>query len=545
MACICWKAISPTVNSASACLKQKQFQKSTHPSWKPPSKWNPPPAQNFISIVRAGNLRRPLPLPASRSRTLPGWTRQRTQLLNGGAEGSHPIAAITINGKPEFIELAAPHRQFQLELPLQEGRNPIHILAEDITGHQTATNLVLMADWTPPQIHLHRTGTALSITFRDNLELHQLEINNRTLSPSGKEYTTDCPRLSGEPLRLTASDCAGNRVEWTLTEKELQHLAQTTQAAPPRLHLTDAGKTLTLYNPEYALDLRAEDDTSLRTVELNGKNLLTRTTPLFRTLCRIPLSEGTNRLALVAEDFDGNHNEEQITVIYRRPEYLDRIYRLATTLSPLAGEIPDPVFAQRVNLLIGHELIHDPIRFYLLAAENETRFLSKEKALSSTDLADPRATLKEGKKLNADLSFITRVLDDAPGYTIYTQVLDTHSGDELFIEDIYLEDRGLLPQQINGLVMKIEQHFPLIQASVRQKDNHFLINAGAEQGAESGMRFIVIRSEGDFEQGRVVRTGNQPAELVISKVESTSARVIMPKGQIKNSVRAGDFVFSR
>jgi len=477
--------------------------------------------------------------------TLPYWTNQRTLLLEGTALGLNPIATISINGEPEFIELAIPRRHFRRELPLQEGRNEIHLVADDIAGNQTETNLVLMADWTPPRIHLSHTGSALTLFFQDNLGLHQVQINNRTVTPSGKEHTLTCPLISDEPLQLTASDRAGNRIEWTISKRELRHLAQIKEAAPPRLHVTDAGKTVTLYNPEYALDLRAEGDTTLSAVELNGKNLLTQTTPLFRTLRRIPLSLGYNRLELRAEDIDGNHTEELITVIYRQPEYMDRIYRLATALSPLAGEIPDPAFARRVNHLIGHELTLDPVRFHLLAAKDETRHLLKEQTLSGSELADPRVLLKQGRQLDADLIFITRVLSDGPGQTIYTQVLDTSSGEELFVEDVYLEDLRLLPQQLRGLIMKIEQRFPLIQARIQQQDKRLTIDAGEKNGAQKGMRLLVIRSDGSFEQGRVVLAGNHPAELVISEVESENARVIIPPGYTKHSAQPGDYVFSR
>ena len=141
--------------------------------------------------------------------------------------------------------------------------------------------------------------------------------------------------------------------------------------------------------------------------------------------------------------------------------------------------------------------------------------------------------------------FITRVLSDGSGQTIYTQVLDTDSGEELFIEDVYLEDLSLLPQQLGGLVMKIEQRFPLILASVQRRNKELSIDAGERNGAQKGMRFLVIRSDGPFEEGRVLREGSHLAELVISEVELENARVILPRGQTKGSIQPGDYVFSR
>ena len=141
--------------------------------------------------------------------------------------------------------------------------------------------------------------------------------------------------------------------------------------------------------------------------------------------------------------------------------------------------------------------------------------------------------------------FITRVLSDGLGQTVYIQVLDTRNGEELFIEDIYLEDPRLLPQQLGGLIMKIEQRFPLIQSSVQELNQQLSIDAGEKSGVQKGMRFLVIRSDGSFQQGHVIHAGNHPAELVVSEIESESAMVIIPRKQPRHSARPGDYVFSR
>ncbi len=481
------------------------------------------------------------PPPAIRIPALPGWTSQRTITLQGSAAGSNRVAQVSINGEPEFIELAAAQVHFRRELRLKEGRNPIHIVAEDLSGRRTETNVTVMADWTAPEIHLRRSGAELAIDGKDNLGLRELRINGEVAAAQ----TFTLPANPDRPLRLDAVDRAGNRIEWSLSEKELRHLAQNQPAAPPRLQLADAGRTLTLYNSEYTLDLRAEDDTALRTAELNGCNLLAQPSPLFRTLRRIPLSPGTNLLALAVEDFDGNRTEERVTVIYRQPEYLDRIHRLAVTLPPLAGEIPDPAFARRVDRHMGHELTREPARFFLLAGHNETAQLQSEQALSESELADARARLEKGRRLDSDLVFVARVLSDAPGQTVYTQVIDAQTGTELFVEDIYVEDPARLPHQLGGLVMKIEQRFPLIRANLHRLENRLTIDAGKTNGAHQGMRFLVIRSAGSFEQGRVLQSGGHPVELVVSEVESDSARVIIPPGQTRHPIQSGDFVFTR
>lgn len=502
-------------------------------------------AKFYINAIHEQLAEAAAPPPTIRIAAFSDWTQQQNIVLEGTVQGTSRIANLTINDKSEFIELATKRVSFRKRLELKEGSNEVRVVAKDVAGKQTATNLVLYADWTTPQIYLQRTGPDLAITCRDNLELNQLRINDHTILPTAKEYTIHWTIKPDQSIRLAVSDHAGNQTDWTLSEKELLHMAQSQIARPPRLELDHAGKTLVLFNPEYELDIRAEDDTALKAVELNGEDLLTHFTPLFRTMHRIPLGMGTNVLTLTAIDFDENQIDAHISVIYRRPEYLDSIYRLAAMLAPLSGEIPTPMFAKRVGDLFVNELTIDPVRFYLLANEDEAGQLQQERMLSESELVDPRAILKTGKKLDADLLFITRVLSDAPGQTVYTEVIDAHSGETLFIEDIYLEDPILLPAQIGGLVMKIEQHFPLVQGRIQKMDKRLTIDAGEVNGTYKGMRMLVIRSKDSFRQGRVVHDGNHPLELVVSGVESETADVIIPRGQPRNSVLSGDYVFSR
>ncbi|QHI69069.1 tetratricopeptide repeat protein [Tichowtungia aerotolerans] len=500
-------------------------------------------ARFYLNRIREQQAIANAPPPQIKVTSPIGWTAERTLLLEGVATGSNAVAGLIVNDQPEFIELASRQVNFRRDIALQEGLNSIQITARDLSGKQTSANLEVIADWTPPQISLQRKKGSPTVICRDNLALGQIRLNGQEIAPSTNVWSLAIS--SGEPLQLSATDRSGNRVEWSLSAEETSYLTQNRPAAPPKLDIADSGKTITLYNPEYALDIRAEDDTALRSVELNGRPLLSADTPLFRTLCRIPLVPGTNRLALAAVDNEDNRVTRQVSVIYRPPEYLDSIYRLAATLPPLSGEIPDFEFGRHTESLLLSELTEEPVRFYLLAAKQESNLLMKEQLLSDSDLADPRARLEQNLKLDTDLRLVTRVLNDGRGHTLYTAVFDADSSEPLFVEDVYLENTDWLPQQVAGLIMKIEQRFPLIQARVAKDAQRLIIDAGEKDGAYKGMRFLVIRSDGGFEQGKVLQAGNRPAELVISKVESQTAFAILFGRHPDLAVRAGDYVFAR
>ena len=476
---------------------------------------------------------------------LPEWTMESTFSLNGVAVGSNHISSLTIGKTSEFIELVAPRYAFSKELSLKEGPNRIRIAATDTSGKQTITQLTLTADWTAPEILMERKGPNLVLHCRDLLGLRQLQLNGTPIVPTGNEHTLIYPAQSAVPLELTATDRAGNRTALYLSAKELRVIAQAGAPAPPVLEMIHAGQTLTQFVPEYELDIRAQDDTALKAIELNGKNLLSRPSPLFRGRQRLWLEPGTNCFTLTAVDFDENRTEQQLRVIYREPEYVDRIYRLSVVTSPLGGKIPDPGFAQRVNHLMQQELTLPPERFHLLAGETDLQLTQREQELSSGQLVDPRAMLRQGRKREADLILISRVLSDSPGQTIYTQVLDAETGKELFVEDIYMEHPEQLPHQLAGLVMKVEQRFPLIKAHLQSLENQLGITAGAANGAQEGMRFMVIRSKGSFEEGRIIRNGTRPVEVVVSEVENRNATVILPRKYSNTLIQSGDFVFAR
>ncbi|MGE4489626.1 MAG: hypothetical protein AB7E95_08795 [Kiritimatiellales bacterium] len=474
---------------------------------------------------------------------VPQQTRRRTLTLKGTVRGENYIPELLINGQPEFIELAKRELIFEKTIPLQEGDNSIQVAAKDLSGHTAQTNLMIHADFTPPQITLQEiSGQNVTLTCRDNDELAQLEIGSRVFPMSGKTHTFTEPLPTGTALQLAVVDRAGNRIEWSMDSRAE---APARDSRPPRIQLAEAGKTITLYNDEYLLDIRAEDDTALRTVELNGTPLLAEPGPAFRSLQRIPLAPGTNSLKLAAEDLSGHRAEAQVTVVRRSPEYLDSQYRLAVALPPVSGELPNDTFGLRTALLFGEEITRDPVRFYLLASPEEIESVQNEQDLSSSRLADPRTALKAGRRLDADLVFISRVLSDGSGQTVYTQVMDARSGKELFTEDVYLEDSRRLPRQIAGLTMKLEQRFPLIQARVVQDENDIGIDAGSRRGVQDGTRFLIIQSNGAFEQGRVLFVKDRPAELIASGVESSAAQAIIAPKSAREFINPGDYVFTR
>lgn len=477
------------------------------------------------------------------------WTSERQITIHGIVSGSNPIQKIQINGAPLFFELAEAQISFDQQIALSEGSNCISIVATDLAGQHTETNLLVRADWQPPQLSLKQAapengGYRIFVQCTDDASPAVLKINDRELPLTHLDQIVTSHISTDHAVTLSAIDQAGNRVDWRLSGEDLRRTAeQQADIAPPRLHLADAGKTITLCEKEYLLDLRADDDGSLQSIQMNDQCLLTGPGPRVRAHRRIPLDIGTNRFVVAATDTTGKRAEQTITVIRREPEYLDRHYRLAVNLPPLTGELFSETFRRQTELLLEKEITRVPVRFYLLAGKNEADEIRNEQLISSTRLTDPRAALRKGQELHSDLVFNCRVLNDGDGQTIFTQVSDAENGKELFIEDVYVENQSHLQEQISGLILKIEQHFPIVQARIINQREKITIDAGRKTGVWEGARFLVVRSNGSFREGRVVKSDGRPVELKISEVESENAQGIITAQS--GVTQPGDYVFTR
>src|SRR3989442_4875237 len=76
--------------------------------------------------------------------------------VRGRAEDDTSVAALTINGQPLFVELAAPLLPFSQEVALHEGPNTIDVVAVDLLGHVTQQRLRVYADHQGPLISLEQ-----------------------------------------------------------------------------------------------------------------------------------------------------------------------------------------------------------------------------------------------------------------------------------------------------------------------------------------------------------------------------------------------------
>jgi hypothetical protein len=522
--------------------------------------------------------------PASRS----GWTRERSRTLTGSASAPGFVGSIQVNGKPIFMESAAPTLTIRERIALAAGRNEISIAVRDLLGQETRSNIVWTADWSAPRLEVHRLqqqGAQWLLEGRclDDHGLASMTVDGSPLPNPAGPGTTRLPIRLLLPMdraaEFAAQDHAGNRLRCLLTFAAAAggaRIAPGTQYAsartpdagrvdappraartdsdrlPPRLRL-DALPVATVYDEEYFLDGEAEDRGGLASIRVNGEEWLDPPGegPVVRKYfsLRLALTSPTNDFTVVAADASGNETVQSIRVIHQRPDTIRDEYRLAAGFPPLLVRTGDQP-ADYIRHCIERELLRAPVRFSLVEREEGWDYVLREHRLSVSDLAGPAAALQVGRLVAAELLLVGTVIEEDRGLTIRVNVIDCEQGVLLATDDVYTESpQEDMAYQAAGLVLKIEQRFPILEGRVARRDGaRAVIDLGARHGVWPGARFLVLPSDPAAEMGgyRPVRkVGDMPVQLRVSRAGEDSGLARILPASARSMVQEGDYVYSR
>ena len=319
----------------------------------------------------------------------------------------------------------------------------------------------------------------------------------------------------------------------------------------PSLSLRGCQPLTYVFAEDFFVDGTAADGGGLASVTVNGEELLARedrgsVRAYFAR--RLPLDLGTNVFEIVATDRAGNRTAESLSVVRRRPEYLDDSLRLSVGVPPLLPAESGTV-GVRVKRSMETELTRAPVRFRLLERSEGWDFVLREQGLSVSDLAEPSATLRIGKMVPAELLLMGKIFTEAKGLTIYLKAVETGNGEVVFASDVYSSDPDRsLDDAVAGLVLKVEQGFPLITGEVLKcQGARVTLNVGAQYGATANSRFLVVKSTecGDLAGGQVCRITGQAVQLQVERVQhNTSTARILPAGA-DVIVKEGYYVYTR
>jgi len=342
----------------------------------------------------------------------------------------------------------------------------------------------------------------------------------------------------------------------TAREGAFRFAVQTSQGTAgdrlrPSLALRGCQPLTSVFVDEFFVDGTAADGGGLATLEINGENLLAPADEgTVRTYFsrRLSLEPGTNEFVVVASDRAGNRTSRQFTVVRLSPEYLDESFRLSVGVPPLTPADAGLVGA-RVKRSMEAELTREPVRFKLLERDEGWEFVLREQGLSVSDLADPAAALRISKMLPAEMLLMGKIFNEAKGVTVYLKAVETSNGEVVFASDVYApDDENALDDAVAGLILKVEQGFPLITGEIlRREGARVTLNIGRSDGATENSRFLVIERAGEdvIAEGRLCKADGRPVQLQLEKIQqNTSTARIIPSAA-DAIVKEGYYVYTR
>lgn len=553
-------------------------------------------AKHYLNLVRRGKLTGAQvdpPVISVTTEASPIWTSKRDHPITGTASAPGRISSLQIGSTREFIELAEPSHRFSESVKLDSGLNTVVITAADLAGQRASEQIEIVADWAPPTLVVSRLEKdpagilKASLVCEDNMALASIRLNGRKLKTSSAFPRRVAYRVSLTPHRvysLELIDRAGNTCTHTLGKETFADINESRLATEqlasaagatavteltfpsilpisavatsgdrmrPSLRMGGVSASTVVFDEEFFFDGEVSDGGGLRSITINGEPMLSEADQgavrqYFSR--RLVLDEGTNLFEVAAADMSGNSTVKSFEVIRRDPEYLSDQYRLSVGVPPLRlqGQLDT---GEEVKFTIEDELLREPARFNLLERDEGWDYIMREQKLSMSDLADPRVALNIGKILPAEMLLLANIIEEESGITVYARLVTTERGRVIFTEDVYSRASDDLAFQVSGLVMKLEQRFPLVSGRVVGKQGgKVVLDLGTRDGVVRGTRFVVIQThppKEEMEYGEVCKLGDAFVQLDVDRAQSMTGTARILPSAAADAIKEGDHVYAR
>lgn len=542
-------------------------------------------AKHYLNEVRAAGLKtRATPLPVIKlTSSKPGWTSSLRLRITGHAESTAFIRDMQIGDAAPLIELAPLKFEFDETVLLREGTNRLQVSATDLKGQRSTVGQTWIVDRQKPQLILHnvvRKGRDFNVqaALVDNFALKTVRVNGSDIA-TGAANRSDFPftvRDGGVGVTIEAEDFAGNQFHTVVGTTELTACAPgpaaillasadndripATTSRPsagdevetlrPGLNLEGVGRELVVYEENFFIDGWVEDASGLQELTLSGENMLGEEQGARRFYFSrlVSLAEGENRYELRAVDAHGNETRKAFVVTYKIPARASAQYRLSLGVPPVLASRDDDL-GRRARAALKASIAHDQPRFRLLTRDEALESVLLEQKISLSNLAEEHAKL-DIRFGAADLLLITQFIYEPGGITFFGSAVDTEAGEIICYEDVYTEFPDNYPElkrKALGLVLQIEQQFPLVDGKVTRIDgSRVILNIGSRQGIRPGMRFVVSRPDPAGKIGDdVIQLDDRWIELKATHPDYESCRADIFPRDGKRALRPGDNVFAR
>lgn len=534
------------------------------------------------------------------------WTCARSLAVSGTAHARGHVASLRVGDSEVFVELAEQALPFRRYVALRPGTNRITVVAGDLLGSEGASELECIADWQPPGMVVsgarrEGNGWKIEAACYDDYGVTAVSVNGQKIfraAPAqgiGRAPVGFNLPPSGIGV-VDVVDIAGNTASFAVSAADLvarRHLERAPlvcmagsacntmawpEAAPtapdtlaPSLQLSVSAATVTCFDDEFYLDGRVEEHSGLRSVEVDGEDLLHAATRELKGLYYfarfVPLKAITNMVRIVATDVAGNATTNDLRVIKCKPEFRHPGLRLSAAILPLRGDPTLGLIVRRrfidgiTGKLTGRAKAQprkvDAQRFRLVTRDDDIwERIVDEFHLSSLPIVNQEALVRLGEVIPAEYFFAGELVRYADGLEVFMEVVDAVSGEVLFCDDVFVAGVDAITiaavraieERLRGLSSKIKHRFPLLEGKIEHVDGaHVVMQLGEAPGVQDWSRFVVMKpaAKGGIRASRVLRLDGKPVQLRVAETlgDRTEGEVI--PGSAARRIEPGDFVYTR
>jgi hypothetical protein len=527
-------------------------------------------------------------------------TNRFAVIVRGQAEDDTYVAALTINGQPLFVELAAPLLPFSQEVALHDGSNTIDVVAVDLLGHATRQRLSVYADRQGPLVSLEKVELVgqppqqyarIQGLLSDQSRVRRFVLAGQHIPPQSAtewEFRTEVPVAPGTmAIPFEAEDMAGNTTrgaialeadtpkpqrirEGKLALSDLPRLAwatpilsdlatfrlaplrmaQSRVGNPPVIKLTSLTDRETVSTDTVYLEGEVVGERAITAFAINGESLWRRPTRQLFFGRKFPLHEGENTFHLEVVDDMGHTGRRDIVVTRDIPRARQLGLRLRVSNVPFqkkgqASVLSEAVYDNLLEAFVAHK------RFDFVERQQLEAVLQELK-LSQTELIDPATAAKIGKLAAAEGVLVGTVLETPHALDVYARLVDVETSVILAAEDVYGEDLSLptVKALMEGLSWKLRRHFPLVEGAIIEKTGqNLLVDLTKGHGVQRYMKLIVFREGEERQHPRSGKMLQKPhavlGEARITVVANDLSEAVLLRTEQTGDVRELDRVITK
>ncbi|MBI5191169.1 MAG: hypothetical protein HZA22_10920 [Nitrospirae bacterium] len=444
--------------------------------------------------------------------------------VSGTVSSNVYVKTISINGTPEFMELAVKDAAFGREVPLKEGENVVTVSATDLLGNSAERELRVTADRRGPGLDITSpapgaliSGMQVKVTgiASDPSGIARLTVNGEEMVAGADGSFSATVTLASPAVTVTATDGAGNTTTALLTNGEEDtawldvpgtyahsalFAASRGGAAPsgssggPRIKLNDITDGQAVYNDSVFMDGKVSSPDGVASFTINGEELSTgRGKNLFFNYLA-GLDEGANSLELVASDSKGRTTRKTVTINRTAQAARSLVSRLSVSAIPFEGEgmLSESAYDSFLGELAARE------RFNMVERELIEDVL-QEQSLAAEGIVDPSTAARVGKIVSAECVLFGKFHETKDSVEVYARLVDTETAEVIAAHDVYGEDKGMrgIDALMEGLAVKFRNSLPVAEGTVIKMDgDRMFIDLGKEQGIRKDV-FLVVFKEGE------------------------------------------------